>query len=70
MCAGAIVQSRIGTVVYGADDPKAGAVSSLYRLLDDDRLNHRADVIGGVMAEQCGQILTDFFAAKRALGKK
>ena len=70
MCAGAILQARISTVVYGADDPKAGAVNSLYRLLDDQRLNHRADVVRGVMAEPCGQILTDFFSAKRALGKK
>ncbi|MGI9427399.1 MAG: tRNA adenosine(34) deaminase TadA [Bythopirellula sp.] len=70
MCAGAILQARINTLVFGAADPKAGAVSSLYELLDDARLNHRAEVVGGVMAEQCGQILTDFFAAKRALGKK
>ena len=69
MCAGAILQARIHTVVYGAEDPKAGAVCSLYTLLDDARLNHRAEVIGGVMADPCGQILTDFFAAKRALGK-
>lgn len=70
MCAGAILQARIETVVYGADDPKAGAAKSLYELLTDARLNHRAEVIGGVMAEPCGQILTDFFAAKRRLGKK
>lgn len=70
MCAGAILQARIETVVYGADDPKAGAVNSLFQLLSDSRLNHRTEVIGGVMAEPCGQILTDFFAAKRRLGKK
>lgn len=70
MCAGAILQARIETVVYGADDPKAGAAKSLYELLTDARLNHRAEVISGVMAEPCGQILTDFFAAKRRLGKK
>jgi len=70
MCAGAILQARICTVVYGAEDPKAGAVKSLFQLLGDARLNHRAKVVRGVMAEPCGQILTDFFAAKRRLGKK
>jgi tRNA(adenine34) deaminase len=70
MCAGAILQSRIPRVVYGAVDPKGGGVTSLFQLLGDDRLNHRCDVTGGVLAERCGQILTDFFAAKRALGKK
>ena len=70
MCAGAILQARIGTVVFGADDPKAGAVRSLFQLLGDARLNHRAEVIGGVMAEPCGRILTDFFVAKRRLGSK
>lgn len=70
MCAGAILQARIGTVVYGAEDPKAGAVSSLFELLSDSRLNHRSEVIGGIMSEPCGQILTDFFASKRRLGKK
>lgn len=70
MCAGAILQARLPRVVYGADDPKAGAVRSLYQLLEDDRLNHRVEIVSGVMAEPCGQILTDFFAAKRRLGKK
>ena len=70
MCAGAILQARIDTLVYGAEDPKAGAVDSLYRLLDDSRLNHRTEVVSGVMQEPCGQILTEFFARKRALGKK
>ena len=70
MCAGAILQARIATVVYGAEDPKAGAVDSLFQLLGDSRLNHRAKVVQGVMAEPCGQILSDFFAAKRRLGKK
>jgi tRNA(adenine34) deaminase len=70
MCAGAILQSRIERVVYGADDPKAGAVKSLYQLLDDSRLNHRVDVVSGVLSEQCGQLLSDFFAQKRRLGKK
>ena len=70
MCAGAILQSRIPRVVYGATDPKGGATDSLYQLLQDQRLNHRSQVTQGVLAEQCGNILTDFFSAKRALGKK
>jgi len=70
MCAGAIVQARIPLVVYGAADPKAGAVRSLYRLLDDCRLNHRAEVVPGVLAEACGEILTRFFREQRRMGKK
>jgi len=70
MCAGAIVQARIPEVVYGAADPKAGAVQTLYQLLDDPRLNHRAAVVSGVLAEACGQILTRFFQQQRQLGKK
>lgn len=65
MCAGAIVQSRIPRLVYGATDPKAGAVRSLFQLVDDPRLNHRAEIVAGVMAESCGRILTDFFHGKR-----
>jgi tRNA(adenine34) deaminase len=70
MCAGAIVQARLPVVVYGAADPKAGAVQTLYRLLDDPRLNHRAETIAGVLAEPCGEILSRFFQAQRRLGKK
>lgn len=70
MCAGAIVQARIPRVVFGASDPKAGACGSLYEICTDPRLNHRAEVIGGVLADECGAILTDFFRAQRALGKK
>ncbi|OYP32246.1 tRNA adenosine(34) deaminase TadA [Rhodopirellula sp. MGV] len=70
MCAGAILQSRIPRVVFGASDPKAGAVTSVFELLSDPRLNHRSEISSGVMADRCGQILTDFFASKRALGKK
>ena len=70
MCAGAILQSRIPRVVFGASDPKAGAVSSLFQLLDDARLNHRCEVVGGVLSEPSGALLTDFFRKKRALGKK
>lgn len=70
MCAGAIVQARIPFVIYGAVDPKAGACQSLYQILSDSRLNHRAEIVSGVMADRCGGILTEFFAALRATGKK
>ena len=70
MCAGAIVQARIPLVVYGASDPKAGAVRSLFRLLDDPRLNHRCQIVPGVLADRCGEILTRFFQQQRQLGKK
>ena len=70
MCAGAIVQARLPLVVYGAKDPKAGAVESLFRLLADPRLNHRAQTVGGVLGTECGEILTRFFAQQRRLGKK
>jgi len=66
MCAGAAVLARVDRIVYGTADPKAGAVSTLYRILDDSRLNHRAEVVGGVLAEPCGEILSRFFRAKRA----
>ncbi|HEX4415455.1 MAG TPA: tRNA adenosine(34) deaminase TadA [Lacipirellulaceae bacterium] len=65
MCAGAIVLARIPRVVYGAADPKAGAAATLFRLLDDPRLNHRAEVIGGVLGERCGKLLSEFFAGRR-----
>ena len=65
MCAGAIVQARIPLVVYGATDPKGGAVTSLFRMLGDARLNHRAEVNAGVMAEHCSAILTHFFQTRR-----
>jgi tRNA(adenine34) deaminase len=70
MCAGAIVQARIPRLVFGAFDPKAGACGSLYRLTEDSRLNHRAQTIAGVLAEECGGILTKFFSTQRAKGKK
>jgi tRNA(adenine34) deaminase len=70
MCAGAIVQARLPRVVYGAVDPKAGAVRSLYRLLEDSRLNHRAEVVEGVLAERCGRLLSEFFQGKRLLRKQ
>lgn len=65
MCAGALVNSRIGRVVYGATDPKAGAVASLYEVCADERLNHRPPVEAGVLAEECGALLKAFFAARR-----
>jgi len=70
MCAGAIVLARIPRVVYGATDPKAGAVATLYHLLDDPRLNHRCEVIAGVLGARCGAMLTSFFQAQRQQGKK
>jgi tRNA(adenine34) deaminase len=65
MCAGAILQARVPFVVWGAADPKAGAVASLYRLFDDPRLNHRVDHVGHVLADECGRVLSDFFRGKR-----
>jgi tRNA(adenine34) deaminase len=65
MCAGAILQARVPVVVWGAADPKAGAVESLYRLFDDARLNHRVEHVGHVLAEECGQLLSEFFRGKR-----
>jgi tRNA(adenine34) deaminase len=69
MCAGAVVQARLPWVVYGAPDPKAGACDTLYQIPTDARLNHRAQVIGGVMAERCAAVLGNFFAAKRSAGR-
>ena len=69
MCAGAIVLSRISRVVYGASDPKAGACSSLYRLVSDRRLNHRAEVSGGILERECGEILSLFFQERRPFSK-
>ena len=70
MCAGAIVLARVGTVVYGAADPKAGAVDTLYHVLDDPRLNHRPTVRSGVLETECSSILSEFFREQRRLGKK
>ena len=64
MCAGAILAARIPTVVYGAWDEKAGAAGSVFDLLRDRRLNHQVEVISGVLAEECGQLLTEFFREK------
>ena len=70
MCAGAIVQARLPLVVYGCADPKAGACHTLYQIASDPRLNHRAQVVAGVLAERCAAALSDFFQGKRRLGKK
>jgi tRNA(adenine34) deaminase len=65
MCAGAMVNARIGRLVYGATDPKAGAAGSLMNLVGDPRLNHRLPVVSGVDADRCAALLVDFFAARR-----
>ena len=70
MCAGAILQSRIPRVVYGARDIKAGCVDSLYQLLNDSRFNHECEVTEGILADQCGQLLTIFFRSIRERKKK
>jgi tRNA(adenine34) deaminase len=70
MCAGAMVLARLDRVVYGTTDPKAGAIDTLFQLCCDDRLNHRVEVTSGVLQEKCAEILTAFFKAQRALGKK
>jgi tRNA(adenine34) deaminase len=69
MCAGAVVLARLPMVVYGATDPKAGACETLYHIPTDSRLNHRAQLVGGVLADRCAAILSAFFAEKRRLGK-
>jgi tRNA(adenine34) deaminase len=65
MCAGALVQARIPRLIFGAYDPKAGAVSSLWDVVRDPRLNHRVEVVGGVAEAECGRLLPDFFADRR-----
>lgn len=66
MCAGALVAARVGRLVYGASDPRAGACGTLYNLCADPRLNHELPVTAGVRAAECGEILSSFFAAKRS----
>ncbi|MCK8817103.1 tRNA adenosine(34) deaminase TadA [Natroniella sulfidigena] len=66
MCAGAIVQARINTLVYGANDLKAGAAGTLFNLVNDDRLNHRLEVNSGTLEERCSQIMKDFFKKLRS----
>ena len=69
MCAGALVLARMDRLVYGCDDPKAGACKSLYNIVQDERLNHRLEVTAGVLAEDCSRILQEFFAQRRAENK-
>jgi tRNA(adenine34) deaminase len=66
MCAGGMVQARVARLVFGADDPKAGAVTSLFDLVRDPRLPHRVEVRRGVLAAECGEVLRDFFRGRRA----
>jgi len=65
MCAGAMVNARLGRLVYGCGDPKGGGVNSLYTLLSDRRLNHQVDVAAGVLADECGSLLKRFFGERR-----
>lgn len=65
MCAGAAVHARVSEILYGADDPKAGGVRSLYRIASDPRLNHRIAVISGILSEECSALLREFFRARR-----
>jgi len=70
MCAGAIVLARVERLIYAADDPKAGACGSLYNIPQDSRLNHHLAITRGILADEAGQLLSEFFKAQRALGKK
>jgi len=65
MCAGAMINARLGKLVYGCRDSKGGAVESLYTLLDDKRLNHRVDVVSGILEEECASLLKSFFQERR-----
>jgi tRNA(adenine34) deaminase len=65
MCAGALVLARIDRLVYGCDDPKAGACGSVVDLVREPRFNHRPEVVGGVFADACGRVLTEFFRGCR-----
>jgi tRNA(adenine34) deaminase len=66
MCSGAMMHARLAKVVFGASDPKTGACGSLLNLFEQEQLNHHTEIVGGVMAEECGAILKNFFAARRA----
>jgi len=66
MCAGALVLARIDRLVFGCEDPKAGACGSLYNIVQDDRLNHRVETAGGLLAHECGELLRQFFSARRS----
>jgi tRNA(adenine34) deaminase len=66
MCVGAMFHARVARVVFGAHDPKTGAAGSVFNMFAETRLNHHARIHGGVLAEECGKVLSDFFAARRA----
>jgi len=66
MCAGALVLGRLDRLVYGCEDPKAGACGSLYNIVQDERLNHRLEITSGVLADECAKLLQDFFSQKRS----
>jgi tRNA(adenine34) deaminase len=70
MCVGAMFHARIARVVYGASDPKTGAAGSVLNLFEEQRLNHHAEVLGGVLATECGNVLSQFFAERRAQQRK
>ena len=70
MCAGAMIHARISRLVYGAADPKAGAAGSVLEIANHPRLNHRLEVTPGVLAEQCSELLRNFFAEKRRLSEE
>ena len=69
MCAGAIIQARISRVIFGARDPKCGAVVSLYNILADERLNHQVEITEGILSEECGEIISRFFQQKRVTSR-
>jgi tRNA(adenine34) deaminase len=70
MCAGALVNARVPKLIYGCEDPKAGAVKTLFQLCNDVRLNHRVEVTSGILSDECAQLLRQFFRQQRASGKK
>jgi tRNA(adenine34) deaminase len=65
MCAGAMVNARLGRLVYGCDDNKGGAVKSLYHILSDKRLNHQVEVVSGILVDECAELLKKFFKNRR-----
>ena len=65
MCAGAIIHARVSRVVYGAAEPRAGAAGSAWNLLQNEKLNHQVEITKGVLADECGQVLKDFFQLRR-----
>lgn len=70
MCAGALVLARVKKIIYGAKDPKTGACGSVFKIANSKKLNHRIKITGGVLAKDCGSLLTEFFKKQRKLGKK